>query len=660
MYTQCPDCQIAFRVTAKVLQQASGNVRCGSCGHAFNALEYLSEDMPEHTVSDPGDQSEEPVDDLAETNRRLLETLNELAGPEDVRIEDTGVEWRVLDEAAAADVRLSPEQLEPVEERRYDDNTPLPDEFDDDEEYSPPEAPRRREEDQKATFDEFEERQGDLALSEPEDWADILEEVRDPVVESLEVEEELVAIHNELSAIDEALTDQVPQLDEIGLATSPDDSPDDIEADLIEQIEAGAVAELSELDDAYASESEEIDDDEDTGVFASILGDDEPEDDDVEYDEPHDDLEEEDLEDDEPVGDDADLDEADEPEFGRESTGEFDAKIDEAARAFRDGEEIDEFDDANGSDSKGDDDEDWQVAIDADKSAEPDDDPDFDNVEDDEDIDDDEVVDEFDDVEDDDEDLAAAGEKFDFAATMVGVENPEDLFDESSGEVETIIMEGEFIRNEVENGRITAEHSARSQLDDSASLLDTYALNRGKLRGGRRSYDPPSYVIVGAIAGLSLMLVGQWVHNSRQSLATYGFFNSTIAPVYRMLGSPVTPDWDINGWQFEATNGSVDAEDTTLTIVSRISNRSAQSLPYPLVHVALTDRFDDVTGSAILEPAEYLAGDGDPSLPIAAGEDFTAVITVDDPSVEVSGYRLKVCYRVEPGTVRCAIEAFRN
>lgn len=617
-------------------------MRCGNCGHAFNALEYLSEEMPGPVSQDPGDHAEEPADDLAETSRRLLETLNELAGPDDVRIEDTGVEWRVLDDAAAADVSLSPEELKPLQERRYDDNTPLPDEFDDEEDYSPPEAPGRREDDQKAKSEEFEERQGDLALSEPEDWADILQEVHDPNVESLEVEEELAAIHNELSAIDEALTDEVPKLDESGLATSQDDSPDDIDADLIEQIEAGAVAELAELDDEDEPDSEELGDDEDTGVFESILGDD-------------------DLEDGQPEDDHAGVGELDEPAFDRESTGEFDAQIDEAARAFGDGREIDEVDDANDGDSPGNDDEAWQYEIEADGSAETEYDPDFDDVDDDADSDVDEAVDEFDDVGDDEEEeLAAAEEKFDFAATMVGVENPEDLFDESSGEVETIIMEGEFIRNEVEDARVAAEHAARSQLDDPATLLDTYALNRGKLRGGRRSYDPPSIAIVGAIVGLSLILVGQFVHNSRQSLATYGFFNSTIAPVYRMLGSPITPDWDINGWQFEATNGSVDEEDTTLTIVSRISNRSALALPYPLIHVELTDRYDDVTGSAILEPAEYLAGNGDPSLPIAAGENFTAVITVDDPSVEVSGYRLKVCYRVEPGTVRCAIEAFKN
>ena len=243
---------------------------------------------------------------------------------------------------------------------------------------------------------------------------------------------------------------------------------------------------------------------------------------------------------------------------------------------------------------------------------------------------------------------------------LAGIDVPEEFFDENSGEVETIIMEGEFVRSEIEQERLAAENDARNQLDDSSSLVDTYALQRGKVRGGRRSYDPPSSVVIGAIVVLGVLLIGQLVHNFRQPLATYGFFNATIAPVYRVLGSPIIPDWDLKGWQFEATNGSVNEDETTLTIVSRIANQSTQLLPYPLVHIELTDRFDDVTGSAILDPAAYLADDADPSQPIEPGDNFTAVITVDDPSADVSGYRLKVCYRMETGTVRCAEEAFRN
>jgi len=46
MYSQCPDCQTRFRVTAETLRAARGTVRCGRCGSAFDALERLSDTIP--------------------------------------------------------------------------------------------------------------------------------------------------------------------------------------------------------------------------------------------------------------------------------------------------------------------------------------------------------------------------------------------------------------------------------------------------------------------------------------------------------------------------------------------------------------------------------------------------------------------------------------
>jgi predicted Zn finger-like uncharacterized protein len=46
MFTRCPHCHTLFRVTAGVLAQAGGDVRCGRCGASFNALPHLSDDAP--------------------------------------------------------------------------------------------------------------------------------------------------------------------------------------------------------------------------------------------------------------------------------------------------------------------------------------------------------------------------------------------------------------------------------------------------------------------------------------------------------------------------------------------------------------------------------------------------------------------------------------
>ena len=599
MFTQCPECRIAFRVTAQVLQQASGNVRCGNCGQAFNALHYLSEEMPEQP--DPANDADD--DKLAETSR-LLETLNELAGPDDVRIEDTGVEWRVFAEEDREEGQEPVLSQPAVEERRYDDNTPLPDDFEDADENPASAFPRRREADHNLPSEEFATRQGDLALSDPEDWTDILDEFRDPEADSLEVEEELAAIHSQLSTRDQQAGTESPELRSAG-------------------IEDGLTDEVRQLDqdDVAAVAADEHHEEDENAVHRTEAGND---------------LNEEDLE----AIFEADAAPADVVDIGlRLAADEPDSEV------------ADIFADDGGDEVVADSGELDPEAVNDDTSAsgetihfvpEPTEEEMTVNMEIDEEL------------------MAAARRDEDFTATLVGIENPEELFERNPADVETIIMEGEVIRTAVERERMAAENEARSQLDDPARLVDTYALSREKIRGGRRRYDPPSYVIVSAVAVLGLLLAAQVIHHSRESLATFGFFNQTIAPVYRMLGNPVTPEWDIKGWQFEATNGNVDADETTLTIVSRIANRSTQPLPYPLVHVSLTDRFEDIMGSRILEPGEYLAGDLDPSRPVAPGEDFTAVITIENPSAEATGFKLNVCYRVVPGTVRCAIEDFKN
>ncbi len=47
MYTQCPECETTFRLSAEDLRRANGKVRCGDCQTVFNALEYLAEEVAE-------------------------------------------------------------------------------------------------------------------------------------------------------------------------------------------------------------------------------------------------------------------------------------------------------------------------------------------------------------------------------------------------------------------------------------------------------------------------------------------------------------------------------------------------------------------------------------------------------------------------------------
>jgi len=571
MYTQCPECDVAFRVTAEVLKQAAGKVRCGGCGIAFNALEHLSEEkptatvrsdpepnLPELTPEEPGELEADtrPESITAEQSAALLKTLDQLAG-EDVRIEDTGVEWRVVDGEDDG-----PEAKSANDEMRFDDNSPLPDNLDSKAEPAPEPEPEDEKADSPA---EAEEEQVDLAVGDPNDWEDLLADIDEPEIIDTEM------LHTdippeELSRVGILDTEEEDETD-----VSPDiDSPLDMDTQFAIQAEAMGI-DLSSINEALKEEDGETTIDEDliAAAFES-----------------------------EATTRTRNPEEPEEPE-------DFDFEIPEETAE----EKI------------------LNMMIDEDLYA---------------------VA-----VEDEDG----------MTSTIVQekISDNDDISSEKTKEekkkknplVETIIMEGDSV------------HDERSKSAKPTGLGD---LGFGKqkrkgpnipLRGGRRDTDPKRYESIAAAIFLVVILTFQIIHNSREALATAPIFKNTIAPVYRLVGSPVTPAWDIKGWRFEATKGSTDENDRVLTIYSRVGNKSQQALPYPLVHVSLTDRFEEIIGSRVLDPTEYLAENTDPRLAVQPGDTFNAVITIDSPSAEATGFKLNVCYRLENWQLRCAIEDFK-
>ncbi len=582
MFTECPECSTAFRVTAKVLQQAGGRVRCGGCGHAFSAIEHLTEAVPgphEQDSTPPSEAADDLTSDdkFAETSRLLLKTLDELAGPQDVRIEDTGFEWQVLDDDEDEEgIAARAEAMEEIAA----------------------EAAPTKDVAADAGPTESDEEQAEPALSEQEDWTGLLDEVPEDDTGadaiSLEVEEELAAIHNELSTKqDPAPVDLDSQFDmqaeAMGLEITGTHDIEDVDEDDL----TDAVA-LTEDDEGFAADAEI-----DQGEKDVAAGRSRPSMGSATY--VH------------PVQNAAPT----EPAPAEEATELSLEGADGAAAVKREYSAADELPEPS--------EEEMTINQQIDQEL-----------------------------------LAAADEDIDLKATLVGLEVPGSLFDEDSPDVETIIMEGESVHGSLDEEETRRpRHEALSRFDNAGNLVDSYIANRA-MRGGRRRTDPASYGVIAGTILLTLLLVGQGVNAHRESLSTSRLFNRTIGSVYRMLGNPVMPEWDIRGWQFEATNGSIAEDEDALTILSRIGNKSQQPLPYPLVHVSLTDRQEEIIGSRVLEPNEYLAGDLDPSKPVLPGENFTAVITIDEPSVEATGFKMNVCYRVSPGRVRCATDDFKN
>ena len=697
MYTQCPECGTAFRVTAEVLRQAAGKVRCGGCGSAFNALDFLSEHRPvtpeppppeegpaEPAPEPPQLEADEPPEAIsAERSAALLKTLDELAGS-DIRIEDTGIEWRVLDEdkgtdeeatdeteddeeetddtgsmrwfidesPTPVDERLSaepgdvdaPEIFEPAtatagaKEMRFDDDTPLPEDFDFDSE--PAESRSAPAIEVRDDPMELGTARVDLAFGEPEDWEGLLDEVG------------------------EADEDELAEAEETIIASDADD-----------EVETREEEPLPDVDTQFATQAEAMGIDL-SGIHAQV-------------EEPEEDIAEESTIDDDLIAaafeaearfreDDADREETAETIVSSGDEAEDAEEDDDFGDLELDVEELDDLIEARDRELVASTEDDEKLA--AELGLLEDDEPEVDEPE----VDKPEhVVPPMSEEEQTinmmiDQDLfAIAVEDEDgFASTIVQkqrsgavetseVEHAEEgAVDDSIAEaeedsplVETIIMEGEFVRDAFEEEQLEAE---RKKAHD-AGLEKAPERDAGKSEKGREAEapEPVNYRLVAGIAALALLLAAQFVHQSRESLAVHPTFNNSVGSVYRMLGKPVTPAWDIAGWRFEATKGSTDESNEVLTIYSRIGNQSGEALPYPLINVSLTDRFEDIIGSKVLEPHDYLAENLDTREPVAPGETFSAVISIEAPDANATGFKLNVCYRQPGGRLRCAIDDFR-
>jgi hypothetical protein len=221
---------------------------------------------------------------------------------------------------------------------------------------------------------------------------------------------------------------------------------------------------------------------------------------------------------------------------------------------------------------------------------------------------------------------------------------------ETGAGFETIIMEGEAFRSSENHDKLEVDTAAAAVLAGVAAA-EREAENAAT-SGGRR------YGLIAGIVALLVLLAAQYAHQSRETLATIPAFNSAVGPLYRAIGQPLAPAWDITGWRFEVAKGT-EEDDESLTIYSRLGNKSDSPLPYPLIGISLTDRFEETIGSRILDPADYLSNDLDPRKLVQPGNTFEAVITIPSLTEAHEGFRLRACYRTTDGKLRCKDDGFK-
>jgi len=572
MYTQCPECNEAFQPSADILKQASGHVRCGGCGKAFNALEHLSEKLPKSAVR-------------REAGVRSPELTAEAGGS-----------------ASVAD------------EMRFDDNTPLPDDFDLDVESPQISTQVPLSSVPSHADDDRESAQADLAFGDPGEWEDLLGEVEESEAGSSTDEPEvdrwadLEAEEEEKNArIESEVKNDAAEPPEAA-AVETTEKPPDMDTQFAIQAEAMGI-DLSGIHEAGDEDEEASDTSIEEDLIAAAF-----------------ESETAEKQQEESISEEVE-DELDIPEMTKEEMT-LNMMIDQELLnvAVKDEDGV------------------ASTMIKRQLSAK-----DIEEV----------VVDENTDEEPAEEPAEEPVEEPDEEPNEEPVEEPDEP-EEDTPQFETIIMEGELIHSDSNLKKQvpeTPDLSRRS--DDPGAVRDHLPPASAAVRGGQRRSDPSSFGLIGGSIALALLLVVQIAHQSREALATIPAFNEAVGPIYRKFGRPLTPAWDISGWRFEATKGSADNDDEALTIYSRVGNTSDKSLPYPLVHVSLTDRFEEIIGSRVLEPGEYLDSDADPRKAVEPGSTFNAVIAIESPAPEATGFKLDVCYRLASGQLSCAIEDFK-
>jgi len=115
MFTQCPQCDAIFLLSASQLKAANGDVRCGQCLSVFNALDHLSEDLPAtQETEDPTHKTNRYDNGTGKTPDNVTNTDGPAARQTDAGTDDSDIFNDIINEANRHDVPV--EEIDRFEE----------------------------------------------------------------------------------------------------------------------------------------------------------------------------------------------------------------------------------------------------------------------------------------------------------------------------------------------------------------------------------------------------------------------------------------------------------------------------------------------------------------------------------------------------------------
>jgi predicted Zn finger-like uncharacterized protein len=218
---------------------------------------------------------------------------------------------------------------------------------------------------------------------------------------------------------------------------------------------------------------------------------------------------------------------------------------------------------------------------------------------------------------------------------------------------EASIDEAEPVDIEVTEDEAYEEEEAEAE-QAHEELAETAEPEVDLLSTPRRPSVAPVWKI---LAGpLVLLLVIQFVHTYRHTLARHPRLGPAIVSLYGALGVNLQPDWDLHAYEILQWHlGSDPAQPGTLKVRASLKNVASFAQPYPLLKLVLEDRWGERVREREFEPAEYLDPGIAPDRLLAPAQQATATISIVDPGPDAEGFRFDVCLRGGRGIV-CAAD----
>lgn len=157
----------------------------------------------------------------------------------------------------------------------------------------------------------------------------------------------------------------------------------------------------------------------------------------------------------------------------------------------------------------------------------------------------------------------------------------------------------------------------------------------------------------------ALLLMGTWIHAQRAQLLRVPAGQAVLGPVYAALGIQVAPDWRPAEFRVVRSEAIANADEPdNLHVAVEFLNGAGFAQPYPVIRIALHDRFGRRVGTHDFAPAQYL-DENAYAARLPAGGRMQASVAVPDPGARADGFRVDLCLELDARGLVCAAEPFR-